>query len=560
MLNAPAALRAGIDHKVRAFIAGAAPPAATLAAAEAAGIEITHVYGLTEVYGPATVCVKHDEWEDLDAGERARLNGRQGIRYPVVEAATVLDPETMQPVPADGETIGEIMFRGNMTMKGYLKNEKSTRAAFAGGWFHSGDLAVLHPDGYMKVRDRSKDIIISGGENISSLEVEDALYHHPAVLAVGVVAKPDAKWGETPCAFIELKDGAQVSGGGADGALPGADGGVQDPQELRVRPAAQDVHRQDPEVRPARAGQVRVSHRVGAGHARPERHTMTDQPYVLATRNDAVVTLTLNRGERYNPLSREMIAALQVELERVAADRSARVVDPGRGGQGLLGGARPQGNARPRGRRAVAGRALRRVQPHDGGPYPDPAAGDRAGARHRDRGGLSAGVDVRPGRGIGERDLRAAGRQHRRVLLDAGGGCGRGTSAASGRWSCCSRGSPISAATALEWGLVNRVVPADKLDEEVDRFVQIILGRSAAVIEVGKRTFYEQIEQPLEAAYDTASDTMTRNLSLDDAAEGIGAFLGKRAPVWRATRRPRHARAASDPPRGRRPAPLPLAA
>ena len=144
------------------------------------------MYGLTEVYGPATVCVKHDEWDELDAAERARLNGRQGIRYPVVKAATVLDPETMQPVPADGETIGEIMFRGNMTMKGYLKNERAdARSAFAGGWFHSGDLAVLHPDGYMKVRDRSKDIIISGGENISSLEVEDALYHHPAVLGGG---------------------------------------------------------------------------------------------------------------------------------------------------------------------------------------------------------------------------------------------------------------------------------------------------------------------------------------------------------------------------------------
>ena len=211
ILNAPAALRAGIDHKVRAFVAGAAPPAATLAAAEAAGIEITHVYGLTEVYGPATVCVKHDEWESLEPAERARLNGRQGIRYPSCEGATVMDPETMQEVPADGETMGEIMFRGNMTMKGYLKNEKATKAAFSGGWFHSGDLAVLHPDGYMKVKDRSKDIIISGGENISSLEVEDALYHHPAVLAVGVVAKPDARWGETPCAYVELKDGASVT-------------------------------------------------------------------------------------------------------------------------------------------------------------------------------------------------------------------------------------------------------------------------------------------------------------------------------------------------------------
>jgi len=211
ILNAPAELRHGIEHKVKAFVAGAAPPAATLAAAEAAGIEITHVYGLTEVYGPATVCVKREAWGEVDPAERARLNGRQGIRYPVVEAATVLDPETMEPVPADGETIGEIMFRGNMTMRGYLKNERATREAFAGGWFHSGDLAVLHPDGYMKVRDRSKDIIISGGENISSLEVEDALYHHPAVLAVGVVARPDPKWGETPCAFIELKEGVEVS-------------------------------------------------------------------------------------------------------------------------------------------------------------------------------------------------------------------------------------------------------------------------------------------------------------------------------------------------------------
>jgi fatty-acyl-CoA synthase len=211
ILNAPVELRRGIEHKVHAFVAGAAPPAATLAAAEAAGIDITHVYGLTEVYGPATVCVKHDEWETLEAAERARLNGRQGIRYPSCEGATVMDPETMQEVPADGETMGEIMFRGNMTMKGYLKNEKATRAAFAGGWFHSGDIAVLHPDGYMKVKDRSKDVIISGGENISSLEVEDVLYYHPAVAAVGVVAKPDPKWGETPCAYIELKDGASVT-------------------------------------------------------------------------------------------------------------------------------------------------------------------------------------------------------------------------------------------------------------------------------------------------------------------------------------------------------------
>jgi fatty-acyl-CoA synthase len=175
------------------------------------GFDITHVYGLTETYGPAAVCVRHEAWEELDLGERARLNARQGVRYHLQEGVTVRDPHSMLPVPADGETMGEIMFRGNITMKGYLKNEAATREAFAGGWFHSGDLGVMFPDGYVKVRDRSKDIIISGGENISSLEVEDILYRHPAVMAAAVVARPDARWGETPCAFIELKPGAQVS-------------------------------------------------------------------------------------------------------------------------------------------------------------------------------------------------------------------------------------------------------------------------------------------------------------------------------------------------------------
>src|SRR6185369_3702890 len=166
---------------------------------------------LTEVYGPATVCPKHDEWNGMDIGERARLNARQGVRYHLQRAARVIDPQTMKPVPMDGETMGEIMFRGNITMKGYLKNAGATQEAFRGGWFHSGDLAVMQPDGYVKIKDRSKDIIISGGENISSLEVEDILYRHPAVLAAAVVAKPDEKWGETPCAFVELKPGASVA-------------------------------------------------------------------------------------------------------------------------------------------------------------------------------------------------------------------------------------------------------------------------------------------------------------------------------------------------------------
>jgi len=178
---------------------------------ERMGFDLTHVYGLTEVYGPATVCAKHEEWQKADISERARLNGRQGVRYLMEEGLAVMDPETMKPVPADGETMGEIMFRGNITMKGYLKNPKATQEAFRGGWFHSGDLAVMQPDGYVKIKDRSKDIIISGGENISSLEVEDVLYRHPAVIAAAVVARPDEKWGETPCAFVELKPNSETS-------------------------------------------------------------------------------------------------------------------------------------------------------------------------------------------------------------------------------------------------------------------------------------------------------------------------------------------------------------
>ncbi|HUQ74447.1 MAG TPA: acyl-CoA synthetase [Burkholderiales bacterium] len=211
LINAPDELKKGIAHKVHGMVAAAAPPASMIEGMERMGFDITHVYGLTEVYGPATVCAKHEEWQSADIGERARLNSRQGVRYLMEEGLSVMDPETMRPVPADGETMGEIMFRGNITMKGYLKNPMATQAAFAGGWFHSGDLAVTYPDGYVKIKDRSKDIIISGGENISSLEVEDALYRHPAVLAAAVVARPDEKWGETPCAFVELKAGAKVS-------------------------------------------------------------------------------------------------------------------------------------------------------------------------------------------------------------------------------------------------------------------------------------------------------------------------------------------------------------
>jgi fatty-acyl-CoA synthase len=208
LINAPDEWKRGIRHKVSGLIAAAAPPAAVIEGMERMGFDITHVYGLTETYGPAAVCAKHEEWDQLPLDKRVELNGRQGVWYHAQDHMAVIDPATMRPVPWDGETMGEVMFRGNLTMKGYLKNEKATRDAFAGGWFHTGDLGVMQSDGYVKIKDRAKDVIISGGENISSLEVEDVLYRHPAVMAAAVVAQPDPKWGEVPCAFVELKEGA----------------------------------------------------------------------------------------------------------------------------------------------------------------------------------------------------------------------------------------------------------------------------------------------------------------------------------------------------------------
>jgi fatty-acyl-CoA synthase len=208
LINAPGAPKSNAARPIVGLIAGAAPPVAVLEGAESIGIKLTHVYGLTETYGPAAVCAEQPGWDALPADQRAQLKRRQGVSYALEEAITVLDPETMREVPRDGETIGEVMFRGNIVMKGYLKNEKATNEAFSGGWFHTGDLGMLDEHGYVIIKDRSKDIIISGGENISSVEVEDILYKHPAVLFAAVVAKPDAKWGEVPCAFIELKDGA----------------------------------------------------------------------------------------------------------------------------------------------------------------------------------------------------------------------------------------------------------------------------------------------------------------------------------------------------------------
>ncbi|MBH3430908.1 acyl-CoA synthetase [Pseudomonas alkylphenolica] len=207
LINMPESAKAAIDHPVNAMVAGAAPPAKVIGAVEEMGIKVTHVYGLTEVYGPVTVCAWHAEWDEQPLAERARIKSRQGVRYPTLEGLMVADPQTLEPVQRDGNTLGEIFMRGNTVMKGYLKNPEATAEAFRGGWFHTGDLAVWHADGYVEIKDRLKDIIISGGENISTIEVEDTLYKHPAVLEAAVVARPDEKWGETPCAYITLKAG-----------------------------------------------------------------------------------------------------------------------------------------------------------------------------------------------------------------------------------------------------------------------------------------------------------------------------------------------------------------
>ena len=211
LINAPEEQKRGITQKVSVMVAGAAPPGAMIEGMAKLGFALTHVYGLTETYGPAGVCALHPEWSGLALDEQVQLNGRQGVAYLLQEGMTVMDPQSMQVVPADGETMGEIMFRGNVTMKGYLKNPDASSEAFAGGWFHSGDLAVIHADGYVKIKDRAKDVIISGGENISSQEVEDVLSRHPAVMLSAVVAQPDEKWGEVGCAFVELKDGGETT-------------------------------------------------------------------------------------------------------------------------------------------------------------------------------------------------------------------------------------------------------------------------------------------------------------------------------------------------------------
>ena len=236
LISAPAEWRAGITQQVRGMVAGAAPPAAMIEGMAKIGFDITHVYGLTEVYGPAAVAVKHESWAAQSLSEQTRLNGRQGVRYVLQEGMSVLDPDTMATTPDDGEAMGEIMFRGNIVMKGYLKNPAATDKAFAGDWFHTGDLAVMEPDRYVKIKDRSKDIIISGGENISSIEVEDALYRHPAVLSCAVVARPDPKWGETPVAYVETQSGATVTAADLIAHCKGLLAHYKVPREIRFEP------------------------------------------------------------------------------------------------------------------------------------------------------------------------------------------------------------------------------------------------------------------------------------------------------------------------------------
>jgi fatty-acyl-CoA synthase len=236
LIAAPEELRSNIKHPVKGMVAGAAPPASMIEGMAKLGFDITHVYGLTEVYGPASVAVKRSSWSSESLSEQTRLNGRQGVRYPMQEGMTLKDPSTLAQLPADGETMGEIMFRGNVVMKGYLKNPTATAEAFKGGWFHTGDLAVLEPDRYVKIKDRSKDVIISGGENISSIEVEDALYRHPSVVACAVVAKQDDKWGETPLAYVELKSDSQTTAQELIAHCKSLLASYKTPKEIRFEP------------------------------------------------------------------------------------------------------------------------------------------------------------------------------------------------------------------------------------------------------------------------------------------------------------------------------------
>lgn len=272
LINMPDSAKAAIDHPVHAMVAGAAPPAKVIGAVEEMGIRVTHVYGLTEVYGPVTVCAWHGEWDDLPLERRAAIKSRQGVRYPTLEGVMVADPKTLEPVPRDGQSIGEIFMRGNTVMKGYLKNPSATEEAFAGGWFHTGDLAVCHPDGYIEIRDRLKDIIISGGENISTIELEGVLYRHPAVLEAAVVARPDES-GNALCVHYPEERSSGARRERDRRVLSRTPGRVQDSAYRGVLGTAEDLHRQDPEIRAARVGRrpLSAASRIARAAAVPRR-------------------------------------------------------------------------------------------------------------------------------------------------------------------------------------------------------------------------------------------------------------------------------------------------
>ena len=434
LINAPDELKQRHRRtRCSGLVARRAPPAAMIEGMERMGFDITHVYGLTETYGPATVCAKHDGvGRARRSPSSASATAARACATRVEEGMTVMDPETMQPVPADGETMGEIMFRGNITMKGYLKNPKATQEAFAGGWFHSGDLAVMQPDGYVKIKDRSKDIIISGGENISSLEVEDALYRHPAVLAAAVVAQPDPKWGETPCAFVELKPGATRHRDGDHRALPRAAWrSFKAPQRGGVRRAAEDLDRQDPEVRAAREGEVHRRHRHMSAVPQP------DQPVLLREDRDGICTLTINRPQQMNLLTGEMLVGAAGSVRRdLRNDQQHPRGRSRRHRQGLLRRPRPEGDQGAQGAAEDRG-AVRPVQPHDADHPAAAAAGDREGAGRRGRRRLPARRAVRPRGCRRGHEVRHQRRHLGLLLLDARASPSAATCSASTRWKCC---------------------------------------------------------------------------------------------------------------------------
>ncbi len=520
------------------MIAAAPPPAAVLEAMARNNFEITHVYGLTETYGPAVICEWHDEWDELPLDERARLNARQGVRYHMLETLMVADPQTLEPVPPDGKTLGEVFFRGNIVMMGYLKNPTATEQALRGGWFHSGDLGVLHPDGYIELKDRAKDIIISGGENISTIEVENVLYRHPAVLEAAVVARPDEKWGEVPCAFVTLRsDAPDITE--ADliaycranmahfkapkkiifGQLPKTSTGKVQKYVLRERARGWRIERGEQDGRLEDRQSSRSTGYTGRGAPGP------------AQRSGRVTTLTLNRPRQFNALSSAMLAALQEELDKIAADESVRVV--------VLAAA---------GKAFCAGHDLKEMRSHPDKAFqnalfeqcsrmmltinrmPQPVIARVHGLA------TAAGCQL-----VAACDLAVAAdtAQFATSGIRVGLFCSTPSVAVSRNLSrkkaleILLTGEFIDAHTAEREGLINYAVPPEELDAAVQRLADAIVAKSPVAVATGKGMFYRQLEMGMEDAYSYAAEVMACNMMAEDAHEGIDAFIEKRAPVWK---------------------------